>query len=254
MKTAIILGITSDIGRALGERLLRDEWYVVGMASRTIERVKDWDHPNLVLTNDMALSVVPAWDLLISAVGTQQPIGPFFDVDFDEWEDSVDTNFVAQVRFLHDGWPRRRQDAVDIMFFAGGGTNQAFVNYSAYCVSKIALIKMAEQIHAETKEANCFVIGPGYVKTRIHDETLKAGPEHAGANYARTVEQLKGEGTSMDDIYAHMRWCMAQGREVAGGRNFSTVHDPWRNGGEALAHDLRNDPDFYRLRRQQVPL
>ncbi len=137
------------------------------------------------------------------------------------------------------------------MFFAGGGTNQAFVNYSAYAVAKIALIKMCEQIHAETSEANAFAIGPGYVKTRIHDETCRAGPLLAGPNYARTVQQLETPGTTMDDIYRHMCWCMAQGRQVAGGRNFSTVHDPWRSGGEALAHSLRSDQDRYRLRRKQ---
>lgn len=234
MKTAIILGTSSDIGRALGDRLTADGWLVIGISLRNLVRVDRVD----------------SWDLFISAVGTQNPIGPFFDVDFKTWAQSIEVNFTAQLRVLHSIWQFRSQDAVDIMFFAGGGTNQAFVNYSAYAVAKIALIKMCEQIHAETKEVNAFVIGPGYTKTRIHEETLRAGPTAAGANYARTVQQLETPGTSMDDIYQHMRWCMAAGRAVAGGRNFSTVHDPWRNGGEALAYSLRNDPDRYRLRRK----
>ena len=235
MKTAIILGITSDIGRALGEQLTIDGWQVIGISLRGLVGIEGLDK----------------WDLFISAIGTQNPIGPFFNLDFEAWVQSINVNFIIQLRALHSLWKFRRQEAVDIMFFAGGGTNQAFVNYSAYAVAKIALIKMAEQIHAETKEANAFVIGPGYTKTRIHNETLRAGPTAAGANYARTVQQLETPGTSMNDIYAHMHWCMAQGRQVAGGRNHSTVHDPWRNGGDALAHSLRNDPDRYRLRRKQ---
>ncbi len=54
----------------------------------------------------------------------------------------------------------------------------------------------------------------------------------------------------MDNIYAHLQWCIKQGRRVAGGRNFSTQYDPWQNGTE-LADQLRDDRDAFRLRRIQ---
>ena len=136
------------------------------------------------------------------------------------------------------------------MLLAGGGTNNPFRNYSAYCVSKIALIKMCELIDDEERDANVFVIGPGYTNTRIHEETLRAGPSAAGDGYYKTLALLKTRGTAIDEVYEHMQWCMRQGRTVAGGRNFSTVHDAWRDGGAALAENLRGDPDAFRLRRR----
>jgi NAD(P)-dependent dehydrogenase (short-subunit alcohol dehydrogenase family) len=135
------------------------------------------------------------------------------------------------------------------MLLAGGGTNNPMTNYSAYCAAKIALIKMCELIDDEEAGINAFIIGPGFVRTRIHEETLRAGAA-AGAGLDKTRAFLATPGSSHDHIYSHMTWCIAQGRAVAGGRNFSTVHDPWRGGGAALAADLKLDPDAFRLRRR----
>lgn len=264
--TAIVLGITADIGRGLTERLLRDGWRVIGIG-RSLDRVDnlrgladlslhrcDIEDPESVkaLVSELRDKRV-GWDLFLSSVGTMEPIGPFFDLDFEAWARSVEINFTSQLRVLHALWTLRRVDrTVDIMLMAGGGTNNPFRSYSAYCVSKIALIKMCELIDDEAPDANAFIIGPGYTKTRIHEETLRAGPQAAGDGYYKTLALLEKQGTTIDEIYDHMRWCMARGRKVAGGRNFSTVHDAWRNGGLTLANALIADQDAFRLRRRQV--
>jgi NAD(P)-dependent dehydrogenase (short-subunit alcohol dehydrogenase family) len=264
-RTAIVLGATADIGRYLAERLSSDDWNIVGIG-RTADRLRELEKiPNLkayqcaIASSDdvtrLADEVRAAgceWELFVSCVGTTEPIGKFFEVDFDAWERSITVNFTAQLRVLHALWPLRRPDRiVDVMFLAGGGTNGRFPNYSAYCASKIALIKMCELIDDEASDANVFIIGPGYTRTRIHEETLRAGPVAAGDEYAKVRAYLEGQGTSFDDIYQHMRWCMRNGRKVAGGRNFSTVHDRWRDGGEALARELMGNSDAFRLRRRQ---
>jgi len=264
-RTAIILGATADIGRHLAERLSSDNWNVVGIG-RTPHRLQELEKiPNLRVyqcsiasSNDVKRladdlrAVGCEWQLFVSCVGTTEPIGKFFEIDFDAWERSIVVNFTAQLRVLHALWPLRRpEQVVDVMLLAGGGTNGPFRNYSAYCVSKIALIKMCELIDDEASDANAFIIGPGYTRTRIHEETLRAGQVAAGSEYGKVRAYLEEQGTSFDDIYEHMRWCMLKGREVAGGRNFSTVHDRWRDGGEALASELRDSLDAFRLRRRQ---
>jgi NAD(P)-dependent dehydrogenase (short-subunit alcohol dehydrogenase family) len=262
-RTAFVLGASADIGLALSRRLLDDGWRVVG-AARDGGRLaalagREGFH---ALTCDLAdrasiaamiedfAALGLGWDLLVSAAGTMEPIGPFFELDFDAWERSVTVNAMAQLRVLHGLWRFRAGEPADVMLMAGGGTNNPFTNYSAYCVSKIALIKMCELLDDEEPALNIFIIGPGFVRTRIHDETIAAGAR-AGAGLDKTRAFLGGEGTPMDDIYAHMRWCMDQGRGVCGGRNFSTVHDAWRDGGRALSKALRNDPSAFRLRRAQ---
>lgn len=265
LRTAFVLGASADIGRALCERLLKDGWRVAG-TGRNDARLGDLKkNPNFSFTHcDLdekgAVRNLAGefsrlgwqWDLFISSVGALEPIGPFFETDFDAWRKSFVLNSVAQLGVLHAVWPQRRPgETVHAMLMAGGGVNNPFPNYSAYCAAKIALIKMCELLDNEEKQLNIFIIGPGFVRTRIHEETLKAGAG-AGPGLAKTMEFMKSEGTAMDDIYAHLLWCMRAGREVSGGRNFSTVHDPWRDGGAALANDLRKSADGFRLRRAKA--
>ena len=261
--TAFVLGASADIGIALSERLLRDGWSVIGTARDTgrLEQFAgepafralscDLSQPaDIAAMIDGFADLHSSWDLFVSAAGTMEPIGRFFDLDFDAWEQSVTVNTTAQLRVLHGLWPYRNTAKADVMLMAGGGTNNPFPNYSAYCVSKIALIKMCELLDDEEDALNIFIIGPGFVQTRIHEETLRAG-SNAGDGYGKTVDFLATEGTSMDDIYDNLQWCVAQGKAVAGGRNFSTVHDPWRDGGNRLREQLESDDNAFRLRRAQ---
>ncbi len=87
------------------------------------------------------------------------------------------------------------------------------------------------------------------MRTKIHDQTLKA-ESRAGANQRRVEEFLRSKdpGTSHDDIYACLRWCMSAGKGVVGGRNISLVHDAWKDGA-ALGQWLAGVSNRYKLRR-----
>jgi NAD(P)-dependent dehydrogenase (short-subunit alcohol dehydrogenase family) len=180
-----------------------------------------------------------------------EPIGPWASLDFDAWERSVTVNSLAQLRVLHGLYPFRRPDTVvHAAFFAGGGTNNPFTNYSAYCVSKIMLIKMCELIDDEVPDVNAFIIGPGFLPTKIHEQTF-ANPDGAGDNVEKTRRfyEAPGQAASYRDIYDCINWCVAGGRPVMGGRNLAAVHDPWKESGDALAEALRHDRNRYKLRR-----
>ncbi len=263
-KTIFILGVTSDIGYALSKYFSQDGYKVVGTYRNknslfdTLQETDgdfiqcDINDINSVKTAVGKFSTLHThWDIFISCVGSMEPIGSFFTCNFDEWEQSVVTNSTAQLRVVHELYPYRRIDETcHVAFFAGGGTNNAFKNYSAYCVSKIMLIKMCELLDDENSDLNVFIVGPGWVRTKIHEQTL-GNPSGAGDSYQSTLDFLgsKTSGTSEKDIYGCIKWCITHGKHVAGGRNLSVVHDPWKNEGMGLAEQLLNDTDKYKLRR-----
>ena len=180
-----------------------------------------------------------------------EPIGRFFELDFDSWEKSVVTNALSQLRFLHAFYPLRAPSSLNhVVFFTGAGTNGVAPAYSAYCSSKILLFKMCELLDNETPDLNVFIIGPGWVRTKIHEQTLKSA-EKAESNLVRTVNFLNSERgeTPYQDIYDCISWGVSQGRAVCGGRNLSVVNDRWRNDGEVLSEQLRRDINKYKLRR-----
>jgi NAD(P)-dependent dehydrogenase (short-subunit alcohol dehydrogenase family) len=190
----------------------------------------------------------PAWDVLVVCPGTMEPIGLLAELDIAAWRDAVSVNFLAQIELVQRLLPKRKSGgSPSVVFFAGGGTNSAPVRFSAYTVAKIALIKTVELLDAELPDTCFTILGPGWVKTRIHQEVLAAGAA-AGDAYQRTLERLEsGEGfTPEGRIRDFCNWVIQSPREVVGGRNFSIVHDQY---GDALSTRLREDPDLYKLRR-----
>jgi len=260
---AIILSISSDVGTALARRWLSRGWEVAGTYrtnSATLDPLRDagaW-----LLRCDLADSAsvgeacrqlcdqFSGWDAIVLCPGMLEPVGSFADCDFDTWEESLRVNLTAPLRVLHGVLPARRRESElgpCVLFFAGGGTNNAPPNYSAYTTSKIALIKACELLDAEIPDTRFVILGTGWVKTKIHEATLRAGPR-AGDNYQRTVDKLGGDTcTPMVRVLDFCDWALQAPRAVVSGRNFSVPHDRW--GAPELNEWLIGDPHAYKLRR-----
>lgn len=262
MKTVFILGLTADIGRELAVRFLRDGWRVVGThRPATVPAAVPpgcelvpcdlADAESVRTLGHRCQTLDLQWDLLVVAAGTEEPIGEFWRCDAEEWDTGIRVNALAPLRVVRTLHPlRRRGSEPAVAFFSGSGTNNAAPAYSAYCASKILLIKMCELLDAESDDTNFFIIGPGIVRTKIHEQTLRA-PERSGANLKKVIDFLGSDqpGTSHDDIHACILWCLQAGKAVMGGRNLSLVHDAWRHGGLELIRQLKSNANNYKLRR-----
>jgi NAD(P)-dependent dehydrogenase (short-subunit alcohol dehydrogenase family) len=262
MSTAIVIGISSDIGRELAQRFAADGWAIAGTyRSRhgldTLLPTAELVQCDLASRTSVAAAAewlgsrCREWDALIIAAGTEEPIGTFWECDPDEWDRGIEINALSPLRLVRRLYPlRARTPTPSVVFFSGAGTNSSAPAYSAYCASKILLIKMCELLDAESSDTSFFIVGPGIVRTRIHEQTLKAA-ERSGANYQKVVKFLESpdQGTGHDEIYSCIRWGMAAGKPATGGRNLSLVNDAWRGGGAALARWLEANPNAYKLRR-----
>ena len=263
-KVVVIVSITSDIGIALAKRYAKDGYTIVGTYRSPkllpeLKSIKDChlffcdigDKKSITRFIERYKKLRRKWDLFISCPCNPLPLKAFFECDFDEWSDSIHINAIEQLRILHQIYPyRNEKKLVDIVFFAAGGVNNSVINFSAYTVSKIALIKMCEFLAAENDDINIFTVGPGWTKTKAHNLVLKHS-DHTGLRYRKTVEFMKhGKGTSMEDIYGCITWLCKQGKDIASGRNFSVVNDKWKKPcNKKLAKELSKDADMYKLRR-----
>lgn len=263
-KVVVIISITSDIGIALAKKYIQMDYKVIGTyrSSKLLSELENLNNLKLyhcdIGNRDDIKNFVEKfaeaglnWDLFISCAGMQDPIGSFFSCDFDEWSDSIHINAIEQLRILHALYNYKNPKLIPgVVYFAGGGTNNAVYNYSAYTASKILLIKMCELLDFENNDMNIFIIGPGWVKTKIHLQTLEAG-HRAGDNYQKTKKFIDdGDGNGMDDIFKCIEWLIKQGKKISSGRNFSVVHDSWK-GPESknLVKELGDDYNMYKLRR-----
>lgn len=254
---AIVIGLGSVIGGFVATRLKQSGWSVVG-TTRSATRLEsgfdnviqcDLDDSESIDRGAKALRATSSgWSLLFVAAGTMQPIGRFFDLEAPEWESAIKVNAFGPLRLLRSLWAvRSSDDSPTVCFLAGGGTNNDFPNYSAYCVAKVLLIKLTELLQSEEPSSRFVIIGPGYVNTPIHEETISAG-DAAGKNRERTRQLLRDPGTPLESIYQHVMACHHGEIHQIGGRNFSTVHDDWEHG--SISQTISDYPsDAYRLRR-----
>jgi short-subunit dehydrogenase len=262
-KTVAIISVTSDIGTALAEKYSEKGDIIIG-TYRSKEKLEEltkikncYLFPCDISDKESVKNLAEEfkknnfeWDKFISCTGDILPLSPFFDGNFEEWNNSVHVNAIEQLRILHELYPFRNKNKIsDVIYFAGGGMNKPGVNLSAYTASKIFLIKMCEILDAENKDINSFIIGPGWVKTKIHQKVL----ENLNSNdekYKETKRFLDNEGgTKMEDIFNCIEWLCEQGKKIVGGKNFSVIYDKW--GTKELSETLQKDRDFYKLRRNE---
>lgn len=226
----VILGAGSDIAKELSRRFLAAGDTVLPW--RRSEPLPD-----------------AQWDAVVCAMGVLNPIGPFFDTDSVEWERGVDSNTLFPLRLLRRLWKTRNPGA-SVCFFSGAGVSRQAKTYSAYAGSKAMLMKMTELLDDENADAKFFILGPGMVRTKIQQQTLAAGERADNIERVRQFmdagDLYHGKGTPHERIYSCLRWCMAQPKEVVGGRNFYVPHDAW---GDALAPHLKANRDVFKLRR-----
>ncbi|HET6884331.1 MAG TPA: SDR family oxidoreductase [Pirellulales bacterium] len=259
----IVVSASSDIGHALADGWLAAGCELYGTfrtSGAALEQLAlrgaalfccDLAKPDSIRTACERLrSDANDWDVLVLAAGLIEPIGPFVECDFAAWSESIQVNFTGQMQILRELLPARRRPArlpPLALLFAGGGANGATLNYSAYTLAKIALIKAVELLAAEVTDCRFAIVGPGWVKTKIHQATLAAG-ERAGDNLQRTHEKLAGDDcVPIERVVDCCNWLVTAPMEVINGRNFSTAFDAW--GDPRLDEMLRADRDMYKLRR-----
>ena len=257
----IIVSVSSDIGTNLARNWIAAGHQVWGTYRRWTENCNllksigvtlEYCDLSSVISIQRALESIPTghdWTCAVLASGDQVPIGLFHQSDFTEWANSIQVNLVGQLQFLHGLMQIRKvpNNERTVILFAGGGTNGATERYSAYTISKIASIKICELLDFENHDYKFACIGPGWVESKIHDATLEAGAK-AGNNYFKTLKMREaGLMNPLEDVIACCNWVISSEKDVVGGRNFSVVHDSWRN--SSLPTYLRNDPNMYKLRR-----
>ena len=191
------------------------------------------------------------WNNCVISSGTQKPIGIFEELNSLELSKSIDINFKNQIILLNLLLPlRKKQGIKNVITWAGPGTNNANKLYFPYTISKIALIKSMELLDFEFKDVKFTILGPGWVKTKIHKETL-INKQKAQKNYILTKRVLEGKiniHTSMKDINDCVSWVIKSNKNIVGGRNFSVKHDKWNK--PRFIKKLKKDNNFFKLRRK----
>ena len=118
-----------------------------------------------------------------------------------------------------------------IINMSGGGAVSPFPRFSAYGISKTAVVRLTETIAEEVKEYNIRInaISPGAVNTRFLDQVLEAG-DLAGKDFLeKSIKQEETGGTPPEAASELAVFLAGDDSKELTGKVISAVWDDWKN-------------------------
>lgn len=269
-KVAIIVGAGRGIGEAIALRYAQ-EGARLALAARSVHElqrvansvreraavviVAPTDVTDRKQVSALAERVTQEWgriDVLVNAAGVYGPIGLAWEMDPTAWTSAFQVNlfgtfYLCQAVVPHMIAARKGK----IITFSGGGATSPLPRFSAYGVSKAAVVRLTETLAEELKEFNVQInaIAPGAVDTKLQDEVLAAGAR-AGDLYDRILALREtGRGGTPRDVPAALAVFLASddSRNLSG-RLIAAPHDDWGTWSEQRIAEIMGQ-SWFTLRR-----
>jgi 3-oxoacyl-[acyl-carrier protein] reductase len=188
-------------------------------------------------------------DILVNNAGVQSPIGSFAAAPLEAWKRAFEVNLFGTANMTHAVLPcMMQQRSGKIINLSGGGATSARPNFSAYGVSKTAIVRFTETVAAEVRQFHVDVnaVAPGVIKTRMLEEILQAGAD-AGDELAAAKKCNESGGEDPRIAAALIAFLASDYADGITGKLISALWDPWREVGFQKA--LREDGNLATLRR-----
>lgn len=266
-KQIVVTGASSGIGAALAKQLATDGHRVYACARRT-ERLHALtrQHPNILshpcdVSEEAQVQAFVQWirtrtasiDALVNGASGFGEIGPAIQTDSRAWLKTLEVNLFGTYLMIKHVTPLMvRECGPRIVNFSGGGAFAPFPNYSAYGVSKAAVVRLTETLAVELAPRGIAVnaVAPGFVATEIHEETLRQGPERAGREHFERTQRLLQEGAApIERALACIQFLLSDQAAGLTGKTISASFDPWGTPTFAEWIPQINQSDLYTMRR-----
>jgi len=207
------------------------------------------DGPRAVF--DRARTAFDKLDVLVNNAGVQGPVGLSWQVDWQDWLETLHVNAIAPVQLCRLCVPWiAEHGGGKIINLSGGGATSPRPRVAAYGMAKAALVHFSETLAEEVRHlgitVNC--VAPGAMNTDIHQSILDMGPETAGEDeYGKALEVRESGGVPCRRAAELCRFLASSESTGVTGKLISAVWDPWE---ELSSHlDEFDGSDIYTLRR-----
>jgi 3-oxoacyl-[acyl-carrier protein] reductase len=183
---------------------------------------------------------------LVCAAGVMAPIGPIGTYDAKDFRRTLEINVFGTLLAIEHCLPALREGGGSIVTFGGGGASGPLPRFDAYAASKAAVVRLTENLALTIAPTSINCVAPGFVATRLHEQTLAAGAERAGAEFYERTQREIAEGGFPASETGELVDLLLSGVPFSG-KLISAQWDHWR---DSSFHDrLARDPSLATLRR-----
>jgi len=269
-KRFVITGGSQGIGFAVAEKCVLEGAEVILVARNerdlknsinklSVHSTKNHQYYLLDVGNLNAVKEFARWiknqnleiDGLVNCAGVYGPIGSTTTIELDEFTKAISINFLGTVYMCSLIAPLlNKQSRKKIVNYSGGGAATPFPNYSAYATSKISIVRFTENLSLELSTENIDIncVAPGFVITRLHQQTLLAGSEIVGdVFFESTKKQIETGGVPAEKAAELTCFLLSAASDGITGKFISAPWDPWQT--LEFQNLLRQDKDIATLRR-----
>lgn len=221
MRTALITGATSGIGKATAKLLAAQNYRLIlcGRREDILENLtKELSNYTEVFSLNFdvrsneevsaAFKTLPKeWqeiDVLVNSAGNAHGLEPLSEGNVEDWDAMIDGNVKGLLYVSKEVIPQmKKRNSGHIVNISSVAANQTYANGVVYCASKKAVDVISEGMRLELTEFNVKVsnVQPGAVATEFSNVRFKGDDERAEKVYDG-YEALKAEDIA--DLIAYI--------------------------------------------------
>lgn len=183
LKTALVTGATSGIGRAMALALAREGHPVIALGrnaaalAELAAEASGIEPLSLDLTDPAAVATLAGReiDILVNNAGTMPKPGPFDTMTAAEIDQTIAVNLSAVLALTHAVLPQMRARKTGHIVFTGSTAGHApGANFAVYSASKAAIAAFATALRGELSADGIRVteLVPGRVETALYSSVL----------------------------------------------------------------------------------
>ena len=199
---------------------------------------------------DFTLERFGTIDVLVNCAGVYGPIGLVTDIDTGKWIEAININLCGTFICIKAVLPTMiRNRKGKIINLSGGGAASPFPRFSAYGVSKAAVVRLTETLARELGgyDIDVNAIAPGPVNTRLLDQVLEAGDAAGEEFLAKSIKQKQDGGVPPERVAELAVFLASPQSDGLSGKLISLLWDNWMESPEHLTEIMSSD--IYTLRR-----
>lgn len=262
----LITGASQGIGLEVSKKLLKKKINLI-LCSRNIKKIKStFDNKlcklisadltrlrdinkikNYILKNKIKLNGIISCHGLLG-----KPIDICDNKYQKEWTKIFNTNFLSNRILISKLLTLVKKNSYSkIIFFSGGGVFTTWPKFSAYSVSKTALIKYMENLALEVSNKKIIVsaIAPGFLNTNIHKKNYRI-LNKLNNNYKKELKINKKKKPDFSNLLGLIDFLVSNKKMVISGKTISANYDNWKN--KNFCEVLKKDKSYLMIIRKNI--